>query len=190
MTASCRRRSCSGTRGYTRPLARASAHDPQPLLLSAADSVATRKASGTCSPIVQAPSGLGYAMENRRVMAQVMPDLYQENDLHRMEPYFAALRSALLNSAPEGVTEPRVVVLSPGTHSETAFDQAFLASTLGFPLVQASDLTLRGGWIWIKPPGWPKTGPGERVDVILRRVDADCATRLRCAAIPASGWAA
>ncbi|WP_243074395.1 circularly permuted type 2 ATP-grasp protein [Microbacterium sp. SS28] len=163
-----------GHSGFARPLARESAHDPQPLLLSATD--LGRDAEGEWHVLadrVQAPSGLGYAMENRRVLSQVMPELYQETDLHRMEPYFAALRSALLNSAPEGVTEPRVVVLSPGTHSETAFDQASLASTLGFPLVQASDLTVRGGWVWIKPPGWPKTGPGERVDVILRRVDAD-----------------
>lgn len=163
-----------GHSGYLRPLARSSAHDPQPLLLSATD--LGRDAAGEWRVLadrVQAPSGLGYAMENRRVLAQVMPELYQESDLHRMEPYFAALRSALLNAAPEGVSEPRVVVLSPGTHSETAFDQAFLASTLGFPLVQASDLTVRGGWIWIKPPGWPKTGPAERVDVILRRVDSD-----------------
>ena len=122
---------------------------------------------------VQAPSGLGYAMENRRVISQVLPELYQESDLHRMDPYFAALRSALLNSAHEGIEEPRVVVLSPGTHSETAYDQAFLANTLGFPLVQGSDLTVRDGWVWIKPPGGPKATPTERVDVILRRVDAD-----------------
>ncbi|TDN91722.1 circularly permuted type 2 ATP-grasp protein [Microbacterium sp. BK668] len=163
-----------GHAGYLRPLVRPSAHDPQPLLLSATD--LGRDAEGEWHVLadrVQAPSGLGYAMENRRVLAQVMPDLYQESDLHRMEPYFAALRSALLNAAPDGVGDPRVVVLSPGTHSETAYDQAFLASTLGFPLVQASDLTVRGGWIWIKPPGWPKNGPTERVDVILRRVDAD-----------------
>lgn len=160
--------------GYLRPLARPSAHDPQPLLLSATD--LGRDSDGDWHVLadrVQAPSGLGYAMENRRVLAQVMPDLYQESDLHRMEPYFAALRSALLNAAPDGVSDPRVVVLSPGTHSETAYDQAFLASTLGFPLVQAGDLTVRGGWIWIKPPGWPKNAPAERVDVILRRVDAD-----------------
>jgi len=163
-----------GHAGYLRPLARPSAHDPQPLLLSATD--LGRDAEGEWHVLadrVQAPSGLGYAMENRRVLAQVMPDLYQESDLHRMEPYLAALRAALLDAAPEGVTDPRVVVLSPGTHSETAYDQSFLASTLGFPLVQASDLTVRGGWIWIKPPGWPKNGPTERVDVILRRVDAD-----------------
>lgn len=163
-----------GHSGFVRPVVRASAHDPQPLLLSATD--LGRDGGGEWHVLadrVQAPSGLGYAMENRRVLAQVMPELYQESDLHRMEPYFAALRSALLNSAPEGVTEPRVVVLSPGTHSETAYDQAFLASTLGFPLVQASDLTVRGGWIWMKPPGWPKALPSERVDVILRRVDAD-----------------
>ena len=163
-----------GHAGYARPLSRASAHDPQPLLLSATD--LGRDAEGEWHVLadrVQAPSGLGYAMENRRVMSQVMPELYGETDLHRMEPYFGALRSALLNAAPEGVAEPRVVVLSPGTHSETAFDQAFLASMLGFPLVQGSDLTVHGGWIWIKPPGWPKKAPTERVDVILRRVDAD-----------------
>ncbi|MFH8251813.1 circularly permuted type 2 ATP-grasp protein [Microbacterium sp. B2969] len=168
-----------GHAGYLRPLVRPSAHDPEPLLLSATD--LGRDASGEWNVLadrVQAPSGLGYAMENRRVISQVMPALYQEGDLHRMEPYFAALRSALLNSAPEGVTDPRVVVLSPGTHSETAYDQAALASTLGFPLVQASDLTVRGGWIWIKPPGWPKSAPAERVDVILRRVDADWADPL------------
>ena len=49
---------------------------------------------------VQAPSGLGYAMENRRVISRVLPELYREAGLHRMEPYFSALRSALLQSAP------------------------------------------------------------------------------------------
>ena len=163
-----------GHSGYLRPVARPNAHDARPLLLSATD--LGRDAAGEWRVLadrVQAPSGLGYAMENRRVISQVLPELYQESDLHRMDPYFAALRSALLNSAHEGIEEPRVVVLSPGTHSETAYDQAFLANTLGFPLVQGSDLTVRDGWVWIKPPGGPKATPVERVDVILRRVDAD-----------------
>ena len=88
----------------------------------------------------QAPSGIGYAMENRRVVSRVLPELYREAGLHRMEPYFWALRSALLQSAQGDLADPRVVVLSPGTHSETAYDQAFVASALGFPLVQGSDL--------------------------------------------------
>jgi uncharacterized alpha-E superfamily protein len=85
-----------------------------------------------------------------------------------MEPYFWALRSALLQSAQGDLADPRVVVLSPGTHSETAYDQAFVASALGFPLVQGSDLVVRDGWVWMKSPAVGL----ERVDVILRRVDA------------------
>ena len=97
-----------------------------------------------------------------------MPELYREAGLHRMEPYFWALRSALLQSAQGDLADPRVVVLSPGTHSETAYDQAFVASALGFPLVQGSDLVVRDGWVWMRSPSVGL----ERVDVILRRVDA------------------
>jgi uncharacterized circularly permuted ATP-grasp superfamily protein/uncharacterized alpha-E superfamily protein len=159
--------------GYVRPLARASVHDPEPLLLSATD--LGRSATGEWHVLadrVQAPSGLGYAAENRRVISQVLPDLYQEGDLHRLEPYFAALRAALLSHAPAGVRDPRVVIMSPGTLSETAFDQAFLAGALGFPLVQGSDLVVHGGSVWMKPSGWPRMQPTERIDVIVRRVDA------------------
>jgi len=163
-----------GHSGFARPVARPGHSDATPLLLSGTD--LGRDASGVWHVLadrVQAPSGLGYAMQNRRVISQVLPDLFQESDLHRMEPYFSALRAALLDSAPEGVDEPHVVVLSPGTHSETAFDQAFLANTLGFPLVQGSDLVVRDGQVWMRPAGWPRTIPRQRVDVILRRVDAE-----------------
>ena len=60
-----------------------------------------------------------------------------------------------------------MVVLSPGTHSETAFDQAFLASVLGLPLVESADLTVRGGRLWMRA-----LGRYEPVDVVVRRVDA------------------
>ncbi len=111
-------------------------------------------------------------MENRRVISRVLPELYREAGLHRMEPYFWALRSALLQSAQGDLADPRVVVLSPGTHSETAYDQAFVATALGFPLVQGSDLLVRDGWVWMRAPGRAAGGRLERVDVILRRVDA------------------
>ena len=61
-----------------------------------------------------------------------------------------------------------MVVLSPGIHSETAFDQAYLASVLGFPLVESADLVVRDGKLWMRSLGTLK-----RVDVVLRRVDAD-----------------
>jgi uncharacterized circularly permuted ATP-grasp superfamily protein/uncharacterized alpha-E superfamily protein len=163
-----------GHSGYTRPLARARGFDPHPLILSSTD--LGRDAAGewrVLSDRVQAPSGLGYAMENRRVLSRVLPDLYEEAGLHRMEPYFWAIRSALLQAAPPEASDPRVVVLSPGTHSETAYDQAFLANILGFPLVQGEDLVVQDGWLWMKPSGFPENQPHERVDVILRRVDAE-----------------
>lgn len=159
--------------GYLRPLARRSAVDPQPLLLSAVD--LGRDADGEWHALadrVQAPSGLGFAAENRRVISQVMPDLFQESSLHHLDPYFAALRAALLSSTLDTVDDPRVVLLSPGTLSETAFDQAFLANALGFPLVQGSDLVVQGGFVWMKPAGWPAKRPTDRIDVIIRRVDA------------------
>ncbi len=115
----------------------------------------------------QAPSGAGFAMQNRRVVSRVLPDVYHEAHLHRLTPFFQAMRAALVDAAPQQVEDPRVVVLSPGTHSETAFDQAFLASLLGFPLLEGSDLTVRDGRVWMRV-----LGRLEQVDVILRRVDS------------------
>lgn len=159
--------------GFTRAVARrvldATPIDPRPLVFSAVD--LGRDASGRWRVVgdrTQAPSGLGYAMENRRVISRVVPELYRQAQLHRMEPYFWALRSALIQSANGDMADPRVVVLTPGTHSETAYDQAFIASTLGFPLVQGSDLVVRDGWVYLRQG----VGRMERVDVILRRVDS------------------
>src|SRR5215210_143857 len=115
----------------------------------------------------QAPSGAGYAMQNRRVVSRGLPEVYQEAHLHRLTPFFQAMRMALVDAASSSVEDPRVVVLSPGTHSETAFDQAFVASLLGFPLLEGSDLTVRDGRVWMRV-----LGKLEQVDVILRRVDS------------------
>ncbi|CAN5352349.1 circularly permuted type 2 ATP-grasp protein [soil metagenome] len=163
-----------GHPGFLRVLARPSTVDPRPLVLSATD--LGRDEHGEWRVLAdrtQAPSGLGYAMENRRVLSRVQPELYRAAGLHRMEPFFSALRSALLQSANGDLADPRVVVLSPGSQSETAYDQAFIASALGFPLVQGSDLVVREGWVQMRV-----FGRLERVDVILRRVDAPWADPL------------
>ncbi|MEO9324083.1 circularly permuted type 2 ATP-grasp protein [Nocardioides sp. C4-1] len=157
-----------GHPGFLRVVARPSAVDPRPLVLAATDLGRDERGEWrVLADRAQAPSGLGYAMENRRVISRVQPELYREAGLHRMEPFFSALRSALLQSAPGDLADPRVVVLSPGSQSETSYDQAFIASALGFPLVQGSDLVVRDGWVQMRV-----FGRLERVDVILRRVDA------------------
>ncbi len=157
-----------GHGGFLRVAARASSHDRQPLLFSAAD--LGRTETGDWQVIAdraQAPSGLGFAMENRRVISRVMPEMYRRAGLHRMAPFFQALRATLIEAGPDDRANPRVVVLSPGPQSETAYDQSFIASSLGFPLVEGSDLTMRDGAVWMRV-----FGRLERVDVIVRRVDA------------------
>ena len=114
----------------------------------------------------QAPSGAGYALENRVVVSRVFPTLYREAQVHRLAPFFRTLRSSLQKVAPRGVDNPRIVVMTPGPWSETAFEHAFLASYLGYPLVQGGDLMVRGGKVWMRSLGRP-----EPVHVILRRVD-------------------
>ncbi|TWE12735.1 circularly permuted type 2 ATP-grasp protein [Rudaeicoccus suwonensis] len=116
----------------------------------------------------QAPSGAGYAMADRRIVGRTMPGLYRHTELSRLRGFFDDMRLALTDAAAESVAQPRVVLLSPGPLSETAFDQAFVASLLGLPLVQSQDLTMRDGRVWLRT-----TGRLEPVDVILRRVDSE-----------------
>lgn len=116
----------------------------------------------------QAPSGAGYALENRVVMSRVFPSLYREAQVHRLAPFVRALRSGLQAVAvASGVSDPRIVVMTPGAHSETAFEHAFLAAHLGYSLVEGADLVVQAGRVWMR-----SLGRLEPVDVILRRVDA------------------
>jgi len=115
----------------------------------------------------QAPSGAGYAMEGRRVVAHVLAGLYRQTPIQRLGPFFRALRHTLYDVAPPSADEPRVALLTPGPGSEMAFDQAYLASMLGLPLVEGSDQVVREGRLWMRA-----IGGAEPVDVLLRRVDA------------------
>jgi uncharacterized circularly permuted ATP-grasp superfamily protein/uncharacterized alpha-E superfamily protein len=115
----------------------------------------------------QAPSGFGYALEARSVISRVFPSLYRDAQVHRLAPFFRSLRTALARVAPADVEDPRIVVLTPGPLNETAFEHAFLASHLGYSLVEGSDLVTRSGRVWMR-----SLGQLEPVHVILRRVDA------------------
>jgi uncharacterized circularly permuted ATP-grasp superfamily protein/uncharacterized alpha-E superfamily protein len=114
----------------------------------------------------QAPSGAGYALENRLVISRVIPTMYRDAQVHRLAPFFRSLRAALQEVAPPQTDDPRIVVLTPGPLNETAFEHAALAASLGYPLVQGRDLSVRGDRVWMR-----SVGQYEPVDVILRRVD-------------------
>ncbi len=114
----------------------------------------------------QAPSGAGYALENRVVLSRVFPSLYRQAGVHRLTGFFQALRTRLAALSPRQDTEPRVVLLSPGPLNETWFEHVYLAGYLGYTLVQGEDLIFSGGRVWLRSLSGP-----EPVDVILRRVD-------------------
>lgn len=113
----------------------------------------------------QAPSGFGYALENRRVMSRVLPSLFRDSHTHRLAGFFQLLRKKLINLAPD-VSLPRIVVLTPGMFNETYFEHAFLANYLGFSLVEGKDLIVSEGLVWLR-----SVEGLSKVDVIVRRVD-------------------
>ncbi len=114
----------------------------------------------------QAPSGSGYALENRTVMTRVLPDIFRETQVHRLAGFFKALCKGLADIAPHNKEDPRIVILTPGPLNETYFEHAYLAAYLGFTLVQGGDLMVRDGYVWLK-----SLAGLQAVDVILRRVD-------------------
>lgn len=113
-----------------------------------------------------APSGSGYALENRAAMTRVFPELIRDNHVRKLRTYFQTFRSTLMSLSRQNQDDPRIVLLTPGPSNETYFEHAYLASTLGFTLVTGEDLIVRDGYIWLKT-----IGGLERVDVIVRRVD-------------------
>lgn len=119
----------------------------------------------------QAPSGAGYALENRLVISRVFPQMFRELRVQHLAAFFAALKESLLRWAPKagpGGDTPLIALLTPGPFNETYFEHALIARYLGIALVEGNDLTVRDGCVWMK------TVEGlQRVHAILRRQDDD-----------------
>lgn len=113
----------------------------------------------------QAPSGAGYALQNREILSRTWPATFAELGVRGVGSFFKGLYQGLRDLVPE-VPEPRIVLLSPGPLNEAWFEHVLLARQLGLILVQGQDLVFRDGRIWLST-----LGQLERVDVILRRVD-------------------
>jgi uncharacterized circularly permuted ATP-grasp superfamily protein/uncharacterized alpha-E superfamily protein len=116
----------------------------------------------------QAPSGAGYALENRIVASRMLPEIFRDCRVQRMAMFFRTLRHTLRGLAPLNRDNPRIVLLTPGPFNETYFEHAYLARYLGYTLVEGGDLTVRDNKVFLK-----LLDGLQPVDVILRRLDDD-----------------
>jgi uncharacterized circularly permuted ATP-grasp superfamily protein/uncharacterized alpha-E superfamily protein len=152
---------------FLRPCCQAPAPGGVYLHLYAAD--LARSADGQWWVIAdrtQAPSGAGYALENRLVSARVMPDVFRAAHIQRLAMFFQKYRESLRAVAPGRKENPRIVLLTPGPYNETYFEHALLARYLGYTLVEGADLTVRDDRVFLKTLGGLLP-----VDLIVRRQD-------------------
>ncbi|MDR7080751.1 putative circularly permuted ATP-grasp superfamily protein [Arthrobacter ginsengisoli] len=128
-----------------------------------------RDAAGTFRVLednVRVPSGVSYVLENRRAMAKGLPEAFGQQLIRPVEEYPRRLLSALRKTAPTGVDDPTVVVLTPGVFNSAYFEHTLLAGLMGVELVEGRDLICRGNRVYMRT-----TAGEQRVDVIYKRID-------------------
>ncbi|MGP8122359.1 MAG: circularly permuted type 2 ATP-grasp protein [Xanthobacteraceae bacterium] len=114
----------------------------------------------------QAPSGAGYALENRLALSRAHQSAYASMNVERLAPFFRAFRSGLAAKADR--SQPRICLMTPGPYSQSYSEQSYLARYLGLLLVEGDDLVVHDGKVHVRTIAGLK-----RADVLWRRVDAD-----------------
>ncbi|MBL9123128.1 MAG: circularly permuted type 2 ATP-grasp protein [Planctomycetaceae bacterium] len=117
---------------------------------------------------LRCPSGVSYVLENRQVMKRTFPQVFEGLHIQPVDDYADRLLAMLQYVAPKGVSQPNVVVLTPGVYNSAYFEHSFLAQQMGVELVEGSDLVVSDGYVHMRT-----TAGLERVDVIYRRIDDD-----------------
>jgi len=117
----------------------------------------------------RSPSGVSYVVENRHLMMRLFPDLMEGAKVRPVSDYGIRLHDKLAEVAPAGVSDPRIVLMTPGIFNSAYFEHVFLAREMGVPLVEGRDLVVdETDQVYMKTV----TGP-EPVHVIYRRIDDD-----------------
>jgi uncharacterized circularly permuted ATP-grasp superfamily protein len=115
------------------------------------------------------PSGVSYMLENREIMLRLFPELFSRYRVAPVENYPDELLATLKSVAPSTtVSDPTVVLLTPGVFNSAYYEHSFLADKLGIELVEGRDLFVKGEVVYMRTTQGPK-----RVDVVYRRVDDD-----------------
>ncbi|WP_293779108.1 circularly permuted type 2 ATP-grasp protein [uncultured Oxalicibacterium sp.] len=117
---------------------------------------------------LRVPSGVSYMLEDRKMMMRLFPELFAKYPVAPVAHYPDMLLDNLRSVAPVGVTDPTVVVMTPGMYNSAYFEHAFLAQQMGVELVEGQDLFVNDNHVYMRTTRGPK-----RVDVIYRRIDDD-----------------
>ena len=117
---------------------------------------------------LRVPSGVSYMLENRKMSMRLCPELFRTYQVEPVAHYADLLLETLRSCAPGAVSEPVVVVFTPGMYNSAYFEHAFLAQQMGVELVEGQDLFVKDGFVYMRTTQGP-----QRVDVIYRRVDDD-----------------
>jgi len=133
---------------------------------------------------VRVPSGVSYVMTNRRALSAALPEVFADHRIRPVVQYSRALLAALRQCAPAGISDPTVVVLTPGVYNSAYYEHALLARTMGVELVEGRDLVCRGGRVLMRT-----TRGLAPVHVIYRRIDDDFLDPLQFRADSALGVA-
>jgi len=116
----------------------------------------------------EAPSGLGYALENRMIMSRSVPDLFERGSIARLAHFLRSYSSGMQQTARQiGSDEGLSVILSGGPDQSTYFEQAFLGRYLGFPIVEGADLAVQRGRVYLKTLEGLKP-----VNLIMRQIES------------------
>ena len=117
---------------------------------------------------LRVPSGVSYMIANRKVVKTSLRRLYRSCRVREVEHYGQVLLQTLRELAPDGCTDPCIVLLTPGVYNSAFYEHMFLAYEIGASLVEGRDLLVNDGFVYMRT-----TKGLRRVDVIYRRVDDD-----------------
>ncbi len=115
---------------------------------------------------LRCPSGVSYVLQNRLLMKRSFPQAFAESNVRPVFNYAIQLYETLVHLAPHHVSNPQVVVLTPGIFNSAYYEHAFLAQQMGVELVEGKDLVVKDGFVYMR-----MTDGFKRVDVIYRRID-------------------
>jgi uncharacterized circularly permuted ATP-grasp superfamily protein len=115
---------------------------------------------------LRTPSGVSYMLENREVTKRLFPDILARNKVRMINNYPLLLHNILLSLSPRPVSNPTVVLLTPGIYNAAYYEHTFLARSMGIPLVEGRDLYVDNHKVFMKTTKGP-----QQVDVIYRRID-------------------